>query len=432
MMRSSRFLFFVRRAGLFLGSLTVSLLAQSPSEDEAPLSSAASDVLAALRAAGFGADPRALAALPEAAQAAELRCLQEIVRRVGALDKAAPATRLRFVLVNDREDQANLDPAIQPGPQSFFPLAEARAKEVGREPLPVILVPSSAALDRIEQACAQMLEKPAESGLPYACTLYFEPAALAPDLVLPCPMPAEDLHGPVVNPLLKSFVDVGIQGKAVVQAKALAKVKRALKKSNEAGILGELAVLAYRPGLYLARLSGTATPFTTWAVPVADANGAARSGRPAVTPESGSWFENTVETEIEVPRLGRHRLCVFPRPRPQGSEDEEIWKRPRPTWRAHRVQERVVITREMLAASPCIVLLQAPTWKPFMEDIILANRSALRKLSGGRTLAIVLALDAELSVLLDAVGAYYGVDALDAAERLGWMKELEALRAGHR
>jgi hypothetical protein len=113
---------------------------------------------------------------------------------------------------------------------------------------------------------------------------------------------------------------------------------------------------------------------------------------------------------------------------PQGSEDQEVWTRPREEWSMHIVQERIVATREMLAAAPCIRVLKAPTWKPFMEDVILEPLDASTSFDDGLSLTLVLSLDANVRTLLRAVGAYYGVDALAAATEKGWIVDLEKLR----
>jgi hypothetical protein len=378
-----------------------------------------------LKRAGFHSDPRLLQLLSEAERTRQVAALVETVRRVAALPGATPTMRRRYVLINDRNDQEHYDPKA--GANGLYPLREAIAKEDGKEPVPVLIVPKTGSLNAVLQENADALNKPLGSGLPYAYTLYFEPLPFGRELVLPCPMPSRDLHGPARNPLLKDFVDVGLQGKAIVQADGRRKLISFLDK-KDGDLLGEVFVAEVAAALYAARLPGDDRPPLTWAVPVADANGAGRGDRPSTSLELGSRYENRVECKVPVKRIRRHLLCVLPRPMPQGSEDQEVWTRPREEWSMHIVQERIVATREMLAAAPCIRVLKAPTWKPFMEDVILEPLEASTSFDDGLSLTLVLSLDANVRTLLRAVGAYYGVDALAAATEKGWIVDLEKLR----
>jgi hypothetical protein len=240
-------------------------------------------------------------------------------------------------------------------------------------------------------------------------------------------MPTRDIHGPVVNPRLKAFVDVGLQGKVVGQGRALAQAEAGLQHAGSR-ILGRLDVVEASPGLYASRLTIEGKTSDSYAVPVGDANGAARRSRPVVDATRGSWFENEVQTSLDVPRIGRHLLCRHPRPLPSGSEAEEVWRRPRAEWAAHRAQERIVVTREMSAAAPVLEIRPGPEWKPFMEDVVIEPRRASSENAGQAPLALVISLDAEPLALIEAVGFLYGVDAVGLATREGWCEELLRLR----
>ncbi len=343
------------------------------------------------------------------------------VDHVARLEGATPARRPRFALTNHREDREHFAPHTPP--QDLYPYAPARSTKIGDEPTPLLVIPRAQSLDFMAEREREQFDAALERHRS-ASALEFTPAALADHLVLACPTPGPDRQGPITNPQLKRFIDVGLLGRAIVRPERVHEVSRALAKADSS-LLRRIDVLGLTSDLYLWRQTAGSSDSLEWAIPIADALGAARSSRPTIDPNHFTHFDNQLALEASShahPSLPRH---VLPRPLPPDDSDMPIWKRPREVWADYRPQERFVLTRPWLSPATPLRVERGPTWEPFMEDILCVPHVS-KPADASTILQWILPLDCSALQLIDAIGAYFGVDALPLARTQGWLPRLES------
>lgn len=399
-------------------------------------------LLEQLRGCGLTADVDAYRDLPDAVVVRDLQRLGSRVRVAAAQRGAAAARSARYLLLNNRHDKQHYDAdAVRAAEVSLvrelrrqlpsllalsleYPTDPAISRPDGDESLRFVLVPSGRLLDEaLGEFCEGLRASPTPS-VPHAGTLWFRPFSDPPLDRVQCPVPtAGVLGGPVSVPQLRSYVAPSLQGKVVSQGKLLDWAAGVIA-SGPGGLLGRCQTYARLGGAYFVHyeLQGQA-PLWTWAIPIADANGAARWNRSepqqlsakahmtqtAIDQRFGSRYENRYGG-IAWKTLERHNLSVLPVPRPVGSDELEAGgKIPRSERAKHLPQERITVAREVLSAHPILVLRRSVSWRPFMEDADWDDRLSFHGRDVGTALAVVVSADASDADLDSLVRAYYGL-----------------------
>ena len=427
----------MRRLAFALGLLSI-LVARPGAAAGGP----AEDVLAALeqlRGQGFPVEIGAYRGVPEPTLLADLRRLLPHVSAAATRPGATAALCTRHVLLSNPHDKERFDAdavlaaerelvkevkQYLPGKAGItlrYPSDPAISRPDGSGPLRVVLVPGGKVLDEVLERLRAELDASPSPVVPHAGTLWFVPFD-APGLEkLRCAVPtAGVLGGPCTNPQLSDYVATNLQGKVVSQGKLLDRAAGVIA-TNGSGLLGRCQTYDRHGGAYVVRYDVKGEPLIwTWAVPVADANGAARWNRSEPRAISGKAYMTQVPIDerhggryenqyggLVGKKLGRHHLSVLPVPRPVGS-DLELRDKVKRAAVLHVPQERLTVTRDMLAAHPVMVLRKSATWRPFMEDADWDDRMSFHGEDRDTALALVIGADASDAEVGKAVRAYYG------------------------
>jgi len=436
----------MRRIALALGLL--SIMAPWPDAGAGEPEPDVPATLAQLRSKGVHVEVEAYRGMQDATLLADVRRLLSHVSVAAAQPGATAAQCTRHVLLNNNNDEKRFDagatraveralvkelkqytPGLM-GLKLSYPTAPAITRPDGSEPLRVVLVPSGKILDEVLERHRAQLDASPPPLVPHAGTLWFAPFD-APDLKdFPCAVPTAGVLGaPIMNPKLSDYVPAGLQGKVVSQGRLLDRAAEIIATKGH-GLLGRCQTYCPQGGAYFVRYEIEGEPLTwTWAVPVADANGAARWNRSEARMISAKTYMTQMPIDdqhrgryenlyggIVWKKLGRHNLSVLPVPRPVGSDDLEMRDKVKRADRSvHVPQERLTVTREMLAAHPVMVLRKSATWQPFMEDAAWDNRMSFHGKDGDTALAVVIWADASDADLAKAVHAYFGLPSPAAA-----------------
>jgi len=394
------------------------------------------ELLEELTSLGFRLRVGSWEGLPVESLIKELQGLATMVRAVARQESATPARCGDHVLLSNRLDPESFDSAAVravekklegEGVRQFlicYPVDPAISRKVGEKPLPVVFVPRA---EYLSVPLRKFQEKdPSSRALPHAGTVLFRPFRGSSLNDYRCAVPTDGTRGgPVRIPRMKMFVSAAEQGKVVSQGKLLEKAKETILRQDGDLYLGGIHTYLWGESLYFVRYElSEKAPSWTWAVPIADANGAARlvrgkepftayayANRVAVDPDYGSCYENQV-SGLSYGSLDRHNLLVLPRPRPIGSDDHEarreVWKLPKDEWVLHRPQERVAVNREFLAKHPIVVLRKGARWRPFMEDVSFDEKLSFHGADADTALVLVISADAPPERVKAAIAAYFG------------------------
>ena len=422
-------------------------------------------LLAQVRELGFGLDVAPFDACPQELPR-QLARIATVVESVAQEAGAKAARRDEYALLNDRggenedrqavlEVQKRLCRAMGGGMSMslIYPRDPAVFRPTGEEPLPVLLVPPTSALDAVVGRPAGAGDQRSRAG-----TIWFEPLpwdryalgkATAPrsSLGLRFPLP-DNRFGHHASPAL--------QGKVVAEGALLDWARAELLRRNREAVLGEVHATEIAAALYELRYRiGKKPELVTWGVPVADANGGARWTRTngeeitaqgilnehitapgmwrlwAFDTEGRSCYEN-VYGGLLWSTVGRHSLLVVAKPVLAGSGSRWLKMRStswnssehRAAWEgftreqrdATQAQERLVVTRELLRQHPVLVLRKASTWLPFMEDADFDSRLAFHGSAANTARVVVVSADISDADLLRVVRAYYGMQCKAAPE----------------
>ncbi len=420
--------------------------------------------LARVRHLGFGLDVAPFGACPQELPR-QLARIATAVESVAQEDGARAARRDTYALLNDRggenedrqavlEVQKRLCRAMGGGRSMSltYPRDPAVFRPTGEEPLPVLLVPPTSALDAVVGRPAGAGDQRSRAG-----TIWFEPLpwdryalgkATAPRSSLGLRLPLPDQR-------FSHHASPALQGKVVAEGALLDWARAELLRRNREAILGEVHATEIAAALYELRYRiGKKPELATWGVPVADANGGARWTRTngeeitahgilnehitapgmwrlwAFDTEGRSRYENVYGGHLWS-TVGRHSLLVVAKPVRAGSGAR--WLRERSTgevreqqaaWEgltreerdATQAQERLVVTRELLRQHPVLILRKAGTWLPFMEDADFDSRLAFHGSAANTARVVVVSADVSDSDLMRVVRSYYGLACEAASE----------------
>jgi hypothetical protein len=266
---------------------------------------------------------------------------------------------------------------VAPGYPEVPPLLEP----LEPESVPIFITPTRAALEpmRLKLGLSDSsLNSPEDQGLPYGTSLQFDPQAVldADPQGLVVPTPTRGRWRPQIDPLRSEFMNPFGLGKVVAQAIGTRHAELQLHRRSLAWSRRDM--LEPLRGLYFGGFkAANGTRHSTWFVPIADAQGAARPWLPRWSPARGSWYQNTVNaTALDFSEHdGRSDWAIVPRPRPPGSEPSSRKGKSRagdPSEAYDLSQERVAVPLACLERPPFFVLAwKDESWRPLQEDLLL-------------------------------------------------------------
>ena len=382
-----------------------------------------SDPLEKLARLGYRVDVSAYRGLPRDRLGADL---ERLVRAAEAIVARHPDSRVlripQWKLLNNPGDRPPKSASkeleryreiVKSG--RVYPMKDAVVESLPTTPLPIRLIPDPTFVRRYlksngvgpqRRPPSQALIDVGFAGVPYAIALHFEPGPDSNDPGVPCAMPERSGNlGPRPH-LRKNYVSALRLGKVIVQVEDLARVRKALAWGTAGGAKPRSEIYVAEPidGIWIARdlsrkknatVDGTPSKSDvsfTLAFPIADANGAARSDRSLTGPVSP--FANNLEAKLTSSTPNQLTALRLPRPRPPGTSDKSVRKLRHGEERRRRTrQEWFVVTDDLLAVHPVVVLRADKSWRPFAEDWILDTKTKL----DGSTPARALVMTASVS-----------------------------------